>query len=128
MSPKDKALTQIIDVSLRGSVYKIACHEGEGHRLVELADRLNARIDAAVPSSTRSKTADIHLLLLVGLQLEDRIEELENDLKAVENNLADLNKMYEQAVQEKGYLKELLVHSISKTDELTSMIKNKDRT
>lgn len=125
MSPKEKALSQIVDVVLRGSVYKIACREGEGHRLVELAGRLNARIDAAVPSATRSKTADVHLLLLVGLQLEDRIEELENELKSAGNQISDLNKLYEQAVQEKNSLKELLVHSISKTDELTAMIKKK---
>lgn len=126
MSSKEKSLSQIVDVELRGSVYKIACREGEGHRLVELANRLSSRIDAAVPSSTRNKAADIHLLLLVGLQLEDRIEELENELKSLLHRMEDMDKLCEQAVHERNSLRELLSHSISKTDALTDMIKKRE--
>ena len=122
MTDKVHCVQQIVEIVLRGSAYKVACREGERERLVELSKRLSDRIDAAVPGSVRSKATDALLLLLVGLQLEDRIEELELELARVRENLEECRAQRSQELAMRNSLKELLRYSITKTNELADCV------
>ncbi|WP_249548650.1 cell division protein ZapA [Anaplasma phagocytophilum] len=122
-------MQQVVDVVLRGSTYKIACREGESARLLELAGRLSRRINAAVPGSEKSKASDTLLLLLIGLQLEDKIEDLESQLLSMSEELSVYKARCEHESEVRNSLEELLRYSITKTNELAdsvSVLNNKE--
>ncbi|SCV61524.1 Cell division protein ZapA [Anaplasma phagocytophilum] len=115
-------MQQVVDVVLRGSTYKIACREGESARLLELAGRLSRRINAAVPGSEKSKASDTLLLLLVGLQLEDKVEDLEAQLLSMSEELSVYKARCERELEVRNSLEELLRYSITKTNELADSV------
>ncbi|MDB1135207.1 cell division protein ZapA [Candidatus Anaplasma sp. TIGMIC] len=115
-------MQQVVDVVLRGSVYKVACREGERARLEELASRLSNRINAAVPGYERSKASDTLLLLLVGLQLEDKVEELENALRQAECHMSEYKAQCERGSEVIDSLKNLLRSTISTTNEIADSL------
>ena len=122
MTERTRCVQQIVEIVLRGSVYKVACREGERDRLADLAKKLSDRIDAAVPGSVRSKATDALLLLLVGLQLEDKVEELEIELAKVREDLEECRTHRNQELAMRNSLKELLRYSITKTNELADCV------
>lgn len=67
----------IIDLRIGRTNYKVNCHDCEQEKILELADRLNDRIDDLSQEVTTAD--DKTLLLIVALMLEEEVARLKND-------------------------------------------------
>ncbi|MBN8827723.1 MAG: cell division protein ZapA [Sphingobacteriia bacterium] len=69
----------IVNIKIRNNVYQLSCGEGEEHRLLALAEKLNNKVNELATKLPRSN--DLMLMVMAGLLLEDKVEELENQVK-----------------------------------------------
>ncbi|MGN7661556.1 MAG: cell division protein ZapA [Anaplasma sp.] len=109
---------RVVDVVIRGSAYKVACKEDEAQRLGELAGRLSGLIEAISGGGKSSKASDTLLLLLAGLKLEDRVEELSHELEKTNEELSEYKAMHSKEVQVRSFLESLVNYSLSRVRKL----------
>nr|WP_238523313.1 cell division protein ZapA [Anaplasma centrale] len=112
---------RVVDVTIRGSTYRVACGASEEQRLGELASRLS-RLVEAISGGGRSRTSDTLLLLLAGLKLEDKVEELTQQLSKATEELSEYKAMHSREVRLRGSLEGLLRYSLSRTRELLTYV------
>ncbi|AAV86830.1 hypothetical protein AM920 [Anaplasma marginale str. St. Maries] len=121
MTEEIPAGSRVVDVTIRGSTYRVACGASEEKRLGELAGRLS-RLVEAISGGGRGRTSDTLLLLLAGLKLEDKVEELTQELNKATEELSEYKAMHSKEVRLRGSLEGLLRYSLSRTRELLAYV------
>ena len=69
-----------VDISLNGRTYRIACDDGQEHRVLDLAEYVDGRL-AEIRRSAIS-ASDIQLLVMLSLTLADELFETQGKLEA----------------------------------------------
>lgn len=77
-----------IDIAIGGRTFQVACQEGEEHYLHSAAAMLDA--EAAHLSSQIGRMPEARMLLMAGLMLADKTAGLEDQVKAAETRMAQL--------------------------------------
>lgn len=70
----------VVNLTIRNTVYQIACDNGQEAHLEKMSERLNKRLNSL--SSLLKKGSDNLLLVMVALMMEDEIEELKKSLSS----------------------------------------------
>lgn len=121
MTEEISAGSRVVDVTIRGSTYRVACGASEEKRLGELASRLSKLVEA-ISGGGRGRASDTLLLLLAGLKLEDKVEELTQELNKATEELSEYKAMHSKEVRLRGSLEGLLRYSLSRTKELLAYV------
>ena len=100
-----------IKVNFLGSVYEINCEEKEISKIKNLESRLENRVKNSEKAGRNF--SDTHQLLLVALQLEDKIDELIATKKLLSIKVDQIN------IEKEKLLKE----SVDANDELNEQLK-----
>ncbi len=84
-----------IDIRIGGRVFQVACQEGEEHFLQSAAALLDT--EAQSLAEALGRVPEARMLLMAGLMLADKTAGLEEELRNVEQKLADNRPEIEKA-------------------------------
>ncbi|MBQ4874700.1 MAG: cell division protein ZapA [Rickettsiaceae bacterium H1] len=70
------------EININNSYYKVVCKEGQEQDLDLLADKLNSRIKK-LKQVFQGKYSELTLLVLIALDLEDRLAEKEKEFNNI---------------------------------------------
>jgi len=84
-----------IDIRIGGRVFQVACQEGEEHFLQSAAALLDT--EAQSLAEALGRVPEARMLLMAGLMLADKTAGLEEELRNVEQKLADDRPEIEKA-------------------------------
>lgn len=86
-----------VEIRIGGRTFEVACQEGEEHFLQTAAAMLD--VEASSLSSQIGRMPESRMLLMAGLMLADRTAGLEDRLREVEAQLAEVSARPEPAPQ-----------------------------
>ncbi|PUB19167.1 cell division protein ZapA [Yoonia sediminilitoris] len=82
-----------VEISIGGRTFEVACQEGEEHFLHSAAAMLN--IEASHLADQMGRMPEARMLLMAGLMLADKTAGLEDKMRKVEAEAAQLRAQYE---------------------------------
>ena len=70
---------EILDIKIRSNTYRVSCPKGDREKVLDLADRFCEEV-SIISKLTKGKGSDALIFLLSGLQLQDKLYEVERRL------------------------------------------------
>ena len=115
---------RIVDIAFRGTVYNVACREGEESKLLEFVGCINEMVSSILGAENgKSKVSDVLLLLLVCFKLLDRVEEIESNFQKMHAKLQEYEIRCDAEVSLKSELEEVLSYSADRLSRLVDLVK-----
>ncbi len=82
-----------VEITIGGRIFEVACQDGEEHFLYSAAGMLD--VEAQTLSAQIGRLPESRMLLMAGLMLADKTAELEDKVKSLEGEAAELRAAIE---------------------------------
>ncbi len=89
-----------VTVTINGKTYRMACDDGQEHHLAGLAERLNASIEQL--RERFGEIGDQRLTVMAAITFADQFTEAASRLRRIESEVAALQQVREEIVQQQA--------------------------
>jgi cell division protein ZapA len=104
-----------VSITVNGRVYRLACEDGEEEHVTQLGIRFNGAIDEL--RGALGEIGDQRLMVMAGILMTDRLDDVERRLKRGEGEIRDLKEGRLDAASRFEGIEENFVSSLERVAE-----------
>lgn len=113
----------IVDLTVRGTLYKVTCSEDSVHDLVRLANKFGKSVSEVALDKYHGSEAS--LFLIAALRLEEKIEELTIENNSLKEQIQENMILIKEKERLEQFIEDSKVYLISRIEKIVKYIEDK---